>query len=242
MSDLLQGDLAEFAKSSTSQGRIIWGPAGTGKTEIAQRLAGLREGIPPLDFGAGVVAYVSGSDGKLDLKGIVDQLPSKSILFVDNSDKILDPSEKMLNDADAVQTRNAIINHFSRKQIYWVLLGTFQAARNGAKLTVPVLEKSVGPEIASRFDFLDWELASWKTETLLKAIRNLCEKRGVSYDDDALLLLTDYCLKNGGGVRTFENIDMALKRRVTDAAGVKQTVTKELAQDYIMSLGIKVAA
>ena len=70
-------DIVEFLGSRQSRGRVFWGSSGVGKTEVAQRLAGLREGFPQLRCGAGEVRYVSGVDGKLEVKALVDGfLPS----------------------------------------------------------------------------------------------------------------------------------------------------------------------
>lgn len=41
-------DLHDFIEGSGSQGRIFWRNSGTGKIEFAQRIAGMKDGIPTL--------------------------------------------------------------------------------------------------------------------------------------------------------------------------------------------------
>jgi len=95
----------------------------------------------------GKVVYTSGVDGKLDLRAIVDQLPAKSVLLIDEADKALLTEAMMVNKAEAVQLHHAIVTHFGRKPIFWAFIGTFSAIRSGQKLTYSALEKTLGTEL-----------------------------------------------------------------------------------------------
>lgn len=188
------------------------------------------------------MAYVSGVDGRLDLKTIIDELPPKSILFIDEADKCLDSNAQMVSSAEAVQLQHSIVTHFNRKPIYWAFLGTFTAMRGNNKISYNLLEKTLGKELASRLDFADWEFPDWTADTLLRAVTPLLNKRGLSYADDAVLVILDYCLKTGGGIRAFDNIDQALKRRCSSTPSTQNKVSVDMARSYLSNLGFREAA
>lgn len=233
-------DLDDFIKGNDSRGRLFWGNSGTGKTEFAQRIAGMREGFPSLDIGYPVF-YNSGVDGKLEVKNIIDQIETGGIVLIDEADKCLDPSAAMSNKAEATQLQHSVVTHFSRKKVYWVFIGTFNAMRKGADITYDMLENSIGLELASRVDFFDWEFPKWTLETLLEAVKCICSRRGVCYEDSALLILSQYCLKKGGGIRIFDNLDQILYRKGKLAGSIITqnpfVVTKEIAQEVVSKMG-----
>jgi len=216
---LIAMDVYDFLNSRQSRGRVFWGDPGVGKTELAQRLAGLREGFPPLNLGAGEVRYVSGVDGRLEVKQAVDSLPSVSILLIDEADKCLDPGAGMVSAEDALQTRYAIVTHFQRRQILWVFLGVFAHARGQGPLADGSMHKIFGDELATRLDFVDWQFPSWTTESLLQAVNSNAICRKLEYQDEAVLILVDYCAGVGGGVRTFDNVEAAIVRNLRMKGG-----------------------
>lgn len=205
-------DLAGFFAERKSRGRIIWGSSGVGKTEIAQRLSGNRSSIPGLQLGEGQVNYITGVDGKLDIKHIVDQIPPMSILFIDEADKCLDPEAGMVDNAEAIQLRHSIVSHFERKPVYWILLGSFEKGRGGGKLTDRIVQRILDKELSHRFDYVDWMLPDWTLENLLKVVDRHSWGRKLRYEDEAALRIAQYCVESRGGVRAFENIESSILR------------------------------
>ncbi len=240
----LASDLFEFLSSSDSRGRVFWGAPGTGKSEVAQRLAGLRRGIPGIEFSDTEIQYVAGVDGKIEIKEIVESIEERGVVFIDEADKCLDPAAGMVTASEAKQLQYALVTHFSRKPIYWVLMGSFSAMRAEGPITYDALSNTLGKELASRLDFADWQFPSWTIESLLKAVSKASEKRKLRYDDEALLAIVQYCLSTGGGVRTFELFDQALARRMQSSAGKvseNSTVTLSIAQEALARFGHKAA-
>ena len=238
LAKLLAFDIEEFLAHKQSRGRVFWGDSGIGKTEVAQRLAGLREGIPKLPLGAGDVLYVSGVDGKLQIRDLVDKIPPLSVLFIDEADKCLDPDAGMVTVAEATQVQHAILSHFQRKPIYWVLLGTFFHSRGAEALNDQRMERMLGRELLHRFDYSDWRFPSWTMETLLQAIHSTSAKRAFSYEDDAALTVADYCLRNGGGVRAFDNVEGSIARQRLGGVSSGSRVTLAEVQAVLRKRGV----
>lgn len=238
---LIAMDVFEFLSAGQSRGRLFWGSSGVGKTEVAQRLAGLREGFPGLSVGAGQVRYVSGVDGKLEVKDLIDSLPARSVLFVDEADKCLDPKAGMVSPAEATQIRHAIITHFQRKPVLWIFLGVFSQMRSDGALTDESLRSTFGDELAHRLDYADWGFPAWTLENLLKAVNSASSRRKLRYDDDAALLLAQYCIKTGGGVRAFDNLETAVIRHMRTTGVNMQSVSLPVARDVLTKRGVQVA-
>ncbi len=240
MKPLIAMDVFEFLSAGQSRGRVFWGSSGVGKTEVAQRLAGLREGFPGLSLGAGQVRYVSGVDGKLEVKELIDSLPAKSILFIDEADKCLDPKAGMVSAAEATQVRHAIITHFQRKPVLWVFLGVFSQMRSEGVLTDESLRVNFGDELAHRLDYADWGFPAWTLENLLKAVNGASSRRKLRYDDDAALVLAQYCIKTGGGVRAFDNLETAIIRHIRTTGSAASSVSLPVARDVLTKRGVQV--
>jgi ankyrin repeat protein len=234
----LEFDLGDFFSGNQSMGRLLHGDSGTGKSEIAQRLSGLREGLPGLAEAGISCGYISGVDGKFEVRKLVEEVQAHSVVFIDEADKCLDPKAGMVSEAEATQLQHAIVTHFSRKPIYWCFVGTFAATRNaaGGELSMAVLDATLGRELASRLDFADWCLPKWTLENLLRAVKSLVAKRGLQYEDDALLTIAEHCLASGGAVRAFENIDRALDREAKIRNDMSKAVTRAQAQGYLDKL------
>lgn len=236
----LAHDLCEFLSERQSKGRVFWGASGVGKTEVAQRLAGLRDGFPGLSIGSGKIEYRSGVDGKLEVKDIVDALPPLSILFIDEADKCMGPSAGMVSPADATQVRHAILTHFQRKPIYWVFLGVFSQGVSGISLTEESLRGKFGDELAHRLDFADWGFPSWTLANLLRAVNSASSIRKLEYEPEAALVLAQHCIKSGGGVRAFDILETGIVRFMKFsgvAAGTK--VSRELASEALARRGAR---
>ncbi len=165
-------------------------------------------------------------------------------MFIDEADKCLDFNAEMVSKAEATQLQHAIVTHSTRKPIYWVLLGTFTAMRGTQSISYEMLEKTLGRELASRVDYIDFEFSSWTLETLLQAVNSICAKRGLKYQDEALLEICRYCIQSGGAVRAFDNIDQALARKLSSLKkdnGFPE-VTLEMAKELLSRMGYKNAA
>jgi hypothetical protein len=237
---LIAMDVFEFLSGQQSRGRLFWGASGVGKTELAQRLSGLREGFPGLSLGNGQVRYVSGVDGKLEVKELIDSLPAKSILFIDEADKCLDPKAGMVTPAEATQVRHAIITHFQRKPVLWVFLGVFAQMRSAGGLTDESLRANFGDELAHRLDYADWGFPDWTLGNLLKAVNGSSSRRKLRYDDDAALALAEYCVKTGGGVRAFDNLETAIIRHIRTTGATVNSVPLAIARDVLAKRGVQV--
>ncbi|MCX8506119.1 MAG: AAA family ATPase, partial [Alphaproteobacteria bacterium] len=229
-------DVAEFINGHQSMGRLYWGRPGVGKTELAQRLAGLREGFPALDLGnGGEVTYISGVDGKLEIRNLVDNMPPKSIVFIDEADKCLDPEAGMVTTSEATQIRQAIITHYQRKPIFWVFIGVYANMRNDqGGINDDIIRKNFGDELAHRLDYSDWNFPDWTLENLLKAVNDISSRRRLKYDPEAALALSEYCLKSGGGVRAFDNLETAILRHIR-GLGIDEAaaIAPAIAQDVL---------
>jgi len=236
---LLGADISDFLSGPRqSCGRVIWGNSGVGKTEVAQRLAGLREGFPGLRTGSGTVEYVSGVDGKLEIKEIVDRLAPFTILFIDEADKCLDPKAGMVNQAEATQLCHAVVTHFQRKPVFWAFLGVFSNARAGGRLTDEIVRSTFGDELAHRLDYADWEMPTWSLENLLKAVNGSAPRRRLLYDDDAVLTLAEYCIRTNGGVRAFDNLETALLRRFRMGGQAPTVINIKLVRELLEQRGV----
>jgi hypothetical protein len=236
---LLAMDIHEFLKVRQSRGRVFWGVSGVGKTEVAQRLSGLREGFPPISIGLGQVKYISGVDGKLEISELVDELSPFSLLFIDEADKCFDSKAGMVNFAEATQIRHSILTHFQRKPILWVFLGVFAQMQSNGRLTDETLRVSFGDELAHRLDYADWEFPYWTLENLLKAISVASSRRKLQYDDDAALLLAQYCISTGGGVRAFDNLESAISRYIrTSGYDTSMKVSLPIAMEILKRRGV----
>jgi hypothetical protein len=236
---MLAIDVAEFLSGPCqSRGRVIWGNPGVGKTEIAQRLAGLRDGFPALKIGTGELVYISGVDGKLDIKERIDAIKPFSLLFIDEADKCLDPKTGMVSQAEATQLCHAIVTHFQRKPVLWIFLGVFSAMRGNGAITDEVVRATFGDELAHRLDYADWGLPAWSLTNLLKALNASSARRRVEFDDDAVELLANYCIRTGGGVRGFENLETAIARRFRMDGRSESRVTLQVARDTLTQRGV----
>jgi hypothetical protein len=237
--EIMAMDVSDFLSGPRqSRGRVIWGNSGVGKTELAQRLSGLRDGFPRLRIGSGGLVYVSGVDGKLDIKERIDAIAPFSILFIDEADKCLDPKTGMVSRAEATQLCHAIVTHFQRKPILWIFLGVFSAMRGEGAISDEVVRATFGDELAHRLDYADWGLPAWNLPNLLKALDATSARRRLEFDDDAVELLASYCIKTGGGVRGFENLETAIARRFRMDGRKDARVTLQVAREILAQRGV----
>ena len=236
---LLSIDYIDFINGQDSKIKIFWGSSGTGKTEMLQRIAGLRSGFPGMPLSNGSINYFTGVDGNIDIKAMVDNAKPYSIMIIDEADKCFDENAGMITKPNAIQIQHSFLTHLPRKPLYWILAGTFHNLRNGQTLNFEMINKSFGIELGSRLDFAHWKFHDWNLESILRAAKTSLAKRGHDYDEDAILLLSKLALKMGGGPRTLENFDLALSRQMKLKGKTKVTMSE--AKEYINSMGIKVA-
>jgi hypothetical protein len=231
-------DLNEFMtnKACGAKCRIFWGDPGTGKTELAQRISGMRNGFPGLDMAPARVVYMSGLDGKLEVKSIVEQVPEGSMVLVDEADKCLDPMAGLTTQVEATQIHASLLTNLGRKRIFWAFLGSFSARRGALPLTFEMLDKMLGKELAGRIDFMDWCFPNWTLENLLFASKGILVRSSISYEDEALLILANECLRNGSAVRGFENILYQIKRSLALSGVKKIHISVEVARIHLQKL------
>jgi hypothetical protein len=227
-------DLSSFLEEERSKLKLFHGPTCSGKTEIAQRLAGMREGFPGLkDIGVDV-HYLTGIESEIAVKDIVDKLKPLSVVLIDEADKFLNPKSPLYAEQSAHRFTNMIITLFERKPLYWVLIGTWDFLQEGDQSMDEKVSSLYGPEFGTRVDY-DWRFPDWSLETLLEAIKASVPNRKVTYDDMSLAIMAQYCLKSGGGVRSFDNLEQRLIRKLKmkgDSTRVDESLVIECFKDW----------
>jgi antitoxin component YwqK of YwqJK toxin-antitoxin module len=227
-------DLFSFISEKRSKLKLFHGPTCSGKTEIAQRLAGMREGFPGLiDIGVDV-HYLTGIESEIAVRDIVDKLKPLSVVLIDEADKFLNPKSPLYSEQSAHRFTNMIITLFERKPLYWVLIGTWDFLQEGDQSMDEKVSNLYGPEFGTRVDY-DWRFPDWSLETLLEAIKASVPNRKVTYDDMSLAIMAQYCLKSGGGVRSFDNLEQRLMRKLRmkgDLTHIDEILVKECFKEW----------
>ena len=203
-------DLALFLKEGRSRIKIFHGSSCTGKTEVVQRLSGLRKGIPGLKEIGLNVFYMTGLEAPLEVRKIEESCPDYSIVFIDEAEKFLNPKSTLYNAEVALRFTNMLVTLFEKKPIYWVLIGTFDYLYESGNIDEK-LTSLYGTEFGTRVDY-DWRFPDWTLENLMKAIIETVPNRKIQYDDPALAMMVQYSLKNKGGVRSFCSLEQRLMR------------------------------
>lgn len=231
-------DLKSFMdKKNGSLGIVLWGNSAVGKTEISRRLSGTyKDHVAKFSLPGVDVQYIACCDTNIDVKKIIDGISKKTVLFLDEIDKYLSPSSGIVSESQAKGLRTSFLTNFESKDIFWVFTGTFADIRGDKKLNREILEKTLGQELASRLDFVDYMLPDWNIQSLLTASRNVLAKdTNVEYDNEAIMVLVDYILKSQGGVRSLEKSHEAFKRRLRKelSSGEKVVITTDHVNEYI---------
>ena len=237
-------DLKAFVGTADGPGvcRMFWGESVTGKTEVAQRFAGLRHGYPAVCPGYGRSHYVSCVERGIDVRQITDDLPGGSIVFVDDADRHLDEACGVVSAVEARQFHTAILTNLGRKRLYWVFLGSFIARRGGRPMTSDMIDAMLGRELAGRMDFMDWKFPEWNIENLLLASRLVVTRLGMTFEDEAVLLLANECLEKGSGVRGLENLLEQIKRRMVLDGDKGMHIDRGAVAEHLNKLKVGVAA
>jgi hypothetical protein len=225
-------DLFDFLQGSESRIRLFWGDTGTGKSELGMRLAGLREGFPRLAFDDTGAFYFSAADDGMDFGAVTEKIAPKSLVYLDDADKLFDSNSGLKDAKSIVQLQQSLNTSIIKKSVYWVLAGTFDSGRTGEDLSAQRLETLLGKSLAYKVDYVDWRLPGWTLENLLRAVRQISTRRGLTYEDEALLLIAEYCLSHGA-VIGFDRIDQTLYRR---HGGQKGTVKVDEVKQLISTL------
>jgi hypothetical protein len=115
--------------------------------------------------------------------------------------------------------------------------------RVGSSLTDESIKSNFGEELAYRLDYVDWQFPSWTLENLLKAVSGNSSRRKLQYDDDAALLLAQYCMKTGGGVRVFDNLEAAIIRHLRTTGKTNENkINVNVAQEILNKRGVSSSA
>lgn len=231
-------DLKSFMdRKNGSVGIVLWGNSSVGKTEISRRLSGTyKENIAKFQLPGVDVKYIACCDSDIDVKKIIDSISKKTVLFLDEIDKYLSPSSGIVNESQAKGLRTSFLTNFESKDIFWIFTGTFSDIRGSKKLNRDILEKTLGQELSSRLDFVDYMLPDWTVVTLLKAAKNVfVQDQLIDYEDDAILKLVNYTLKHQGGVRSLEKNHEIIRRKFRNelASSEKILVTSSIVNEII---------
>lgn len=243
LTENLSHELFDFLKKhpGESKGLVIWGDASVGKTELGQRLAGLKQdfNIPGLSLDGVDVKYIACCDGQLNISKEVGEASSKSIIILDEIDKFFNPKSGMVDDAQAKKLRTSIVTNFQNKPIFWIFMGTFHDVRGKNRLTEKELSQVLGTELTSRIDFADWQLPSWTLESLLTAAQSFLNSdlEIVRYEDEGMIALVEQALGSGGGVRQLQKYHDYFKRQASKNESVI-LVEKTQADEYLKKLNV----
>ena len=224
-------DIFDFLQGDESRIRIFWGDNGTGKSEIGMRLGGLRDGLPGLTYNTTGAFYFSAADDGMNFGLVSEKIEPYSIVYLDDADKLFDVESGLKNLTDIVQAQQSLNTCIIKKSVYWILAGNFDSSRKPPGLSSQGLERLFGKSLVNKVDYLDWKMPGWTLENLLKAVKQLSARRGLTYEDDALLIISQYCLEHGA-VMGFDRIDQALYRR---HGGQKSLIKADEAKSLIAS-------
>lgn len=237
----LSHEVGDFLRKQPgeSKGVVVWGDASVGKTEFAQRLAGLKQNfnIPGLNLDGVEVKYIACCDGQIDISKEANEAQPKSIIILDEIDKFFNPKSGIVDEAQAKKLRTSIVTNFQNKPIFWIFAGTFHDLRGNNRLNEKELSQVLGTELTSRLDFADWQLPSWSLESLLTAGQHFLnrDQSVVQYDDEGMLILVQQALDSGGGVRMLQKYHDYFKRNASKK-GEMVSVTSVEAKQYLQML------
>lgn len=236
----LTPDMFDFLnqKTTRSMAVVLWGDASTGKTQLGQRLAGLKasENAPGLDLPGVKVLYRDSVD-KQAVRDLVDKAPARSVVIIDEADKVFDIKAGS-TDQEAAQVRSTFITHFERTPIFWILMGSFADRRQGSSLTKKMVYEVFGPEMGSRLMHDGYHLKSWDQASLLKAVQQYDLPQDFEMDDEAVQKLTDTCLKMGGGPRSFEMAVKEICKRISRKNVQEKVIKLNDVNDYLAENGV----
>lgn len=241
--DNFSHDLVDFLKKQPgeSKGIVVWGDASVGKSELGQRLAGLKQdfNIPSLNLSGVEVRYIACCDTQIDISKEVSEAAPKSIIILDEVDKFFNPKSGIVNESEAKKLRTSIVTNFQNKPIFWIFMGTFHDLRGQNELKERELSQVLGTELTSRLDFADWKLPSWTLESLLTAGQYFLNRdaESVTYDDEAMVILVNQALGSGGGVRQLQKYHDYFKRQA-GKKGSQLQVDKAQADAYLKMLNV----
>lgn len=210
----------------------LWsGNSMTGKTQMAKRLTGF-EGFQPLSVKGIKTFYFDAYQVKDNFdqikKDIADKskFPNNSIVFIDEVEKILDVSHKIVDDSFVKKFRKFIEDLNTNRKLMIVFIMQPKAGRTD-------VSKLFENKLTSVMDF-DTQFPDWTQESLIKVIFENIEKRNYSISNEGVAILASHCLKNGsiveliGVIKLLEvelkhvgrnNIDDSLIQNVTKNRG-----------------------
>ncbi len=220
-------DLFDFMQANESRIRMFWGSHGTGKSELGLRFGGQINGVPRLSYNHLSAFYLSATEEGIDFNVITDKADPHSVVFIDDADKLFDANIGLKDTREIVKFQQSLNTSVIRKPIYWILAGNFENAQSAQKL-----ELLFGKSLAHKIDYIDWKLPSWTLENILRAVKQVSSRRGLTYEDEALFELCKYCLSHGA-VIAFDLLDQTLYRR---HGGKEGLVTADEARELISSL------
>lgn len=200
-----------------SRGIVLWGNASVGKSSVARRIAGVGSaGTTALKLDGISIHYISCADKNIKISEELKNIPERSVVFLDEIDKFLDPGAGIVSDIEAKRIKMEFVTNYDAKPILWVFLGTFQTVRGSDMLTSGLLHKLLGSELNSRVEVSpDWRLKSWDEQSIFEAsTHNIPTEVGKCFDQESVMHLAEKALEVDGGYREFDKHVRAIHRRM----------------------------
>ena len=207
----------------------LWsGNTVTGKTLLAKRLSGFEgfkafssKGIKTFYFDAFQV-----KDNFDELKkDFLDKskFPNSSIVFIDEVEKILDISHKVVDEPFVKKFRKFIEDLNSARKLFIVFIAQPKAQRSDVLKLFDI-------KLTSIMDF-DTQFPDWTKENLVHVLCESFAKRNYEIQDDAAAALATHCLQNGSivemiGVMKLLEVDLKHAGRTTVDIDLVNSVIK----------------
>jgi Cdc6-like AAA superfamily ATPase len=200
----LRRDLEEFYRGHKSRLQLWTGPANTGKKTVARKTVKTlsRTEYAGLFFNFSFIGYKQTANAATFFESFFDAsaYPDNSIIFIEDADSLWDPNGSLV-DAGTHRLLQKQLDHLKdERKIFFVFVGDF-SQRSGPPLSATDREEIFGPAL---FQFVS--IRYFKSPQVLEYAGSIMKSylaQSIRLDDDALLMLTEYCVKNHINKDTF---------------------------------------
>lgn len=173
----------------------LWsGNTVTGKTQLAKRLSGF-EGFKPFSSKGIKTFYFDAYQVKDNFdemkKDFLDKskFPNSSIVFIDEVEKVLDVSHKVVDDSFVKKFRKFFEDLNSSRKLFIVFIAQPKAQRSEVLKLFDI-------KLTSIMDF-DTQFPDWTKESLVHVLCESFAKRNYDIQGEAAAALAAHCLQNG---------------------------------------------